>query len=67
MSVTYTADVWCDADDCSQWTHGVTASTPSTKKEAREAAKRTGRFIRVGGKDYCPHCAKRLGLTEEQP
>lgn len=62
MSVTYTADVWCDADNCSQWTHGLTASIPPKKGAAREAAKRTGAFIRVDNKDYCPDCAKKLGL-----
>ncbi|MCB4349842.1 hypothetical protein LA345_39270 (plasmid) [Burkholderia vietnamiensis] len=61
MSIVYTADVFCDGDDCSQWTNGVTGVKPPEKWRARERAQHE-RWIHVGGKDYCPACAKVRGL-----
>ncbi|WP_109479144.1 hypothetical protein [Paraburkholderia sp. C35] len=61
MSVVYTADVFCDGDGCSMWTHGATAADPPTMREARANAAKD-RFVRHKGKDYCPSCAKSLGL-----
>lgn len=59
MSVTFTADIFCDGEDCSEWTHGVTQhDAPPTKTRARRNM-RDG-FVSVGSKDYCPGCARKL-------
>lgn len=66
MSVTYTADVWCDCGGCAHcgtgcsiWTHGATASTPPAKGVARENAQGDG-FHHWLGKDYCRACFREL-------
>lgn len=48
-----TLDVFCDC--CDDWTHGVVTGTPA---QARKNAAHAG-WVRIDGKDYCPHCAKR--------
>lgn len=55
MSIVYTADVFCDGENCSIWTHGATSTTLPGKKAARHSARSDG-FIHVDGKDYCRHC-----------
>lgn len=62
MSIVYTADVFCDADGCSQWTHGETGAKPPLKWRARMNARSTAQWVHVGGKDYCPACAAALKL-----
>lgn len=62
MSIVYTADVFCDGDDCHVWTHGATAADPPIKREARANAAKADRWVHVGGKDYCRECAKASGL-----
>jgi hypothetical protein len=61
MSIVYTADVFCDGDDCSQWTHGSTGAKPPLKWRTRMQA-RSDHWVHVSGKDYCPKCAKARGL-----
>jgi len=65
MSIVYTADVFCDGNDCSQWTNGVTGAKPPEKWRVRMQA-RAGRWVRVGGKDYCPACAKAQAIERAQ-
>lgn len=68
MSIVYTADVFCDGiveegKQCPIWTHGVSGSTVPGKTLARtEHAPREGWAFHKG-KDYCPTCAKQMGLT----
>jgi len=65
MSIVYTADVFCDGDGCSLWTHGVSGSTPPTKAQARaEHSVREG-WTHVGGKDYCPDCVKKKNQSNQ--
>jgi hypothetical protein len=60
MSIVYTADVFCDGDACSIWTHGATSTKLPTKKEARAAVDPRAGWKHVGGKDYCPTCVKKM-------
>jgi hypothetical protein len=61
MSIVYTADIFCDGDGCSQWTHGTTAGSAPTKAEARKyAVDARGWWLDHKGKDYCPRCAKNI-------
>lgn len=64
MSVVYTADVFCDGDDCSLWAHGVTNGQPPTKAEARDGAKHAG-FVHYKGKDYCRQCWRSIAPSAE--
>lgn len=65
MSIVFTADVFCDGDDCSQWTHGALKhETPPTKRSARAGAAKTAKWKRIDGKDYCPRCWSKLGKEE---
>jgi hypothetical protein len=59
MAIVYTADVFCDGEDCSEWTHGATLTTPPKKGRARSNAERDG-FKYLNGKDYCHRCYKRI-------
>ena len=56
VSIVYTADVFCDGDDCSQWTQGTTGSWIPTKTEARANAKHLENWKRHQGRDLCPGC-----------
>lgn len=58
MSIVYTADVFCDGDDCSLWIHGTTARTPPTKAQARVGLGDDG-WKHISGKDYCRECARK--------
>lgn len=59
MSVTYTADVFCDGELRGHWTHGATQQDkPPTKAQARNYM--GDGFVRIGGNDYCPACVKKL-------
>lgn len=60
MSIVYTADVFCDGDDCQLWVHGLTSGTIPTKTEARANAKVTEGWQRAGGRDLCPTCWRKL-------
>jgi hypothetical protein len=62
MSVTYTADVWCDTEGCSQWASGVTGAQPPRKGMARDVVRRDG-FRHYLGKDYCPRCWRAMMET----
>lgn len=60
MSIVYTADVFCDGDDCSQWTNGVSSAWPPTHKQARtEHAPHEG-WLFHKGRDYCPACKRKI-------
>jgi hypothetical protein len=61
MSVVYTADVFCDSEGCSHWTHSGTAALPLSKKLARRLM--SDGFVHIKGKDYCRHCAAKLKAT----
>ena len=53
MSITYTADVFCDGKDCSEWNHGVSASsTTGIARHARKYIKKQkwGRVVASNGK-----------------
>lgn len=64
MSVTYTADVFCDGENCPNWTHGVAQhDNPPTKAQARKYM-RDG-FKHINGKDYCRSCAKIAQVGKE--
>lgn len=63
MSITYTADVFCDGKDCSEWNHGVSASsTTGIARHARKYIKKQkwGRVVASNGKllDLCPKCMR---------
>jgi hypothetical protein len=71
MSITYTADVFCDGEGCSQWEHGISVSyTTSLARHARKAAKkqRWGRVMAPNGKllDLCPLCMKKWGAGHHE-
>lgn len=61
MALSITTDVFCDGDDCSQWTPGVSGALRAKPKEARAEAKRNGwgRFSHRDG-DFCPACIARM-------
>lgn len=66
MSIVVTTDVFCDGEDCGQWTHGCVGPTQNAKK-ARKNASRTGTGSREEapwgykqGKDLCPECQEKL-------
>jgi hypothetical protein len=66
VSIVYTADVFCDGDDCSLWVQGVSATRPPTKAQARaEHAPREG-WTHIKGKDYCRRCARAAQLDGGQ-
>lgn len=66
MNITITTDVFCDGDDCSDWTHG-TCGARTDAKTARKQAKRAGWYI-GRGIDLCPMCAKlRASSTKGEP
>lgn len=48
MSVTKETTIWCDADECVEWTQQNTGSVA----EARRLAARSG-WVQRGGKDFC--------------
>lgn len=54
MSITISTDVFCDGEDCSQWTHGTTGPAPNAAKARKEARLSGWRYHKR--KDYCPHC-----------
>ena len=61
MSTVYTADIFCDGEECSQWAHGAAMSTTTgISRHARKAAKQQkwGRVVAPNGKllDLCPRC-----------
>jgi len=64
MSITYTIDIFCDG--CSCWEHGDSGGYRLSVGQARDTAERASRlngWMRVGNKDYCPTCRKKLELT----
>jgi hypothetical protein len=63
VSLTITTDVFCDGDDCSQWTFGVSGPR-SDAKAARTNAKHAGWSITRRG-DFCPECAKQERIYQE--
>lgn len=65
MSIVYTADVFCDGENCSLWTNGLTGTKPPLKWRARAVARREN-WQHVKGKDYCPHCAPPLSATRKE-
>lgn len=59
MSVTYSADVFCDK--CGDWIHGTTSNEPrGIAREALKIAKKEGwsRDVRSTYLDLCPNCLK---------
>jgi hypothetical protein len=59
VSITVTTDIFCDGDDCSQWTHGA-VSRRTAASAARKNARRAGWKITRKG-DFCPECVKGSG------
>jgi hypothetical protein len=57
MSITISTDVFCDGEDCLNWTQGVTGRRAATWR-ARDAAKQSG-WVHRKGRDLCPACAKK--------
>ena len=64
MSITYTADVFCDGLGCINWTHGVSNGKPPGKKEARDFARQDGGYKQINGRDYCPVCQDKMARGE---
>ena len=62
MSIVYTADVFCDAEDCAEWTYGpVMSKKPPSFAVARKEARtmtREGWVFGKNGKDFCPDHAE---------
>jgi hypothetical protein len=60
MSITYSADVFCDK--CGNWEHGLTGPWGSVNsKTARIEVQKQGWrrvYINSRGYDLCPHCVK---------
>lgn len=56
MPIRYTADVFCDGPNCSQWIEGVTSEIPPKKLAAWRAHAAKSHWIRYRGKYYCPAC-----------
>jgi hypothetical protein len=52
VSLTYTVDVWCDAEGCWTWIHGMVGHG-ARAGEARARARAHG-WRHVAGNDYCP-------------
>ena len=67
MSLVYQVDVFCDGNDCHEWTEGGQTSVAvrgDIAKQVRDKAKAAGWQRRMDAKgsymDLCPRCAQKL-------
>jgi hypothetical protein len=59
MSITISTDVFCDADGCGQWAHGITGARTNAPGARNNAKRLYGWSITRKG-DFCPECARAL-------
>ena len=56
MSLTISTDVFCDGEDCGDWTPGVTGPRTDARAARKEATRAGWRITKRG--DLCPACAR---------
>jgi hypothetical protein len=70
VSISYTADIFCDGDGCGDWCHGVTQHAKATSHAytRRNACDAKGWTLNYKGSgcDYCPKCSKNLEKVHGQ-
>lgn len=68
MSITYTADVFCDG--CNDWTSGIASGNhEGLVRPARQVAHRAGWITKKtasGYVDLCPRCQRQVTINPEQ-
>jgi hypothetical protein len=64
----YSADVYCDLENHPYGTPGYMSAPDTftgTSRRVTDRRRRKSGWIRIGGKDVCPACAKRLKEARE--